>query len=88
MAYERGVEHWERTGGDEGVPPVPDDLNNDLGMMRVAKELGIPVTHLARTPRHWITAALVRLEWEHQEHERQSRRRTRRAPENDPRRSR
>jgi len=43
-------------------------------MLRIAKELNLPVTALAETPAHWIGAAMTALEWAHLESERSSRR--------------
>lgn len=43
-------------------------------MLRVAKELNLPVTALADTPAHWIGAAMMQMEWAHLEQERASKR--------------
>ena len=68
------MSHWERTNGEEGIPPISPDLDEDLMAMRVAKELNIPVTWLADTPLHWIGAAMISMEWSRVESEKSSKR--------------
>ena len=57
------------TGADGRIPgrdykdPVPPELDEDLVNIDVAKELGIPVTHLAEMPAHLVSAVHVRMAW-------------------------
>ncbi len=66
--------HWERTGGAEGVPPISEELDHDLMMIRVANELNLPVTALDETPAHWVGAAMTAMEWSRLESEKASKR--------------
>ena len=57
------------TGADGRLPgrdykdPVPPELDEDLVTIDVAKELGIPVTHLGEMPAHLVSAVHVRMAW-------------------------
>lgn len=74
IAYEQGVAHWERSGGTEGVPPISAEVDEDLSAIRIAKELGVPVTEVSELPAHWIAAVLTTFEWQRLESERSSKR--------------
>jgi len=50
--------------------------------IRVAKELGVPVTEIRDIPGHWIGAAMTMFEWEFMEREQHKKRsnRTKKSP--------
>lgn len=74
VAYEQGVARWHATGGEEGVPPLSPEVEEDLSAIRIAKELGVPVTAVAELPAQWIAAALTTFEWQRLEHEKANKR--------------
>lgn len=64
------VTRWEK-GRDGGVEPIPDWVDEDLGALALAKELDVFVGDLPKVPRKWINAALIRMERDRIQRERQ-----------------
>jgi len=86
--YEQGVARWERTGGREGIEPVPELIDADLAAIQLADVLGVPAPHLAAYPLHWLGAARVKLRAEALAAERARKRQARQRPTPLPGRSR
>ncbi len=59
------VNQWTRSGGEEGYEPVPDDVRQALGEIRIAEVLNIPATAVRFLPPIWVRNALIRLELDH-----------------------
>lgn len=73
MAYENAVQHWERTGGEQGIPPVPAALDEDLFCIQVGKELGIPAISVPEVPEVWIMAVRTLWAWRELDEKRRAR---------------
>lgn len=63
-AYEQAVMHWERSGGQIGLPAIPPLLDRDLTALTLAPVLNVPAALVWRQPQHLIAAATIRLRLE------------------------
>lgn len=74
MAYENAVRHWVTSGGEHGMPPVPQSFDEDAFAIQVAKELGVPVTEVDNLPEHWLYSVRTLWAWQDLERKRASKR--------------
>jgi hypothetical protein len=74
VAYENAVAHWEETGGEHGMPPVPTTFDEDFSAIQVGKELGIPALDVEDLPLHWRGTVYTMWAWRDLEEKRHNRR--------------
>jgi len=79
VAYDNATAMWERTGGEDGVPPVLPEIDADIFAIQVGKELGIPATEVEDLPEYWKGTVRTLWAWQDLERERDRRRSARKS---------
>jgi hypothetical protein len=59
--YEQGTGYWLRSGGVDGIEPVPEFIDRNIGVIKVAQVLGCPAAQLDQQPRGLVVAAMTLL---------------------------
>jgi hypothetical protein len=68
--YEQAVADWQRSGGERGFPPIPEDVDERQLAIRIGETLGMPAPDVLNLSPLWIRDALIRLRIDAMQHER------------------